>query len=253
MGNFTYLTDTDNVATGATIVASSADANYPVANVKALPVSKPFRFTGKTSENLQIDLTAAKLIECVAILNHNMSSTATITLNGGTTSNPDGTQYTTTIAWRQYDAFKLISQTDRYWKIIFADSNCPQSFIQVGYLMMGDSVTLATNFAPGWNLIDEHTNLELETEFGVPHVAELFYRVHLQLPWKTLSTADATTMRTLQRALKRNVTPILVIPDSAGTDAWFCRSMANLETRIDFYRDLDFEFLEESRGRFIAS
>lgn len=254
MGNFTYLIDTSNEITAATLTPSSADTNYPIANVQALPVSKPFRFTGITSENFQIDLGSAKAIDCVAILNNNLSATATITLNGGTSANPDGSQYTTAITRRQYDSFIILpaAQTYRYWKIVLADPDCEDSVIQVGYLLMGDSTTLDFNFAPGWSLIDEHNNLELETEYGTLHVAELFNRVRIGMEFRALSEADATTMRNLQRVLKRNLTPFLLVPDSTGTDAWFCRIASNLEQRIDIYRDLTFEFLEESRGRSIS-
>lgn len=255
MGNLTYLADTDNVAKAATITASTADANYPVANVKALPVSKPFRFTGKTSENLQIDLGSAKPVDCIALLNHNMVSGAVVTINAGNSANPDGSTYQTTMTWRQYDSFKILPNyvTYRYWKIICANVGCPDSYIQIGYLMMGDSSTLSFNFAPGWMLTDEHYNLTLETEFGTSHVAELFSRVRLNLPFQSLAESDASLLRTFQRTVKRNLTPVLIVPDNLGTEAWFCRSVQNLETRTEFYRNLEFEFLEESRGNSIAN
>lgn len=94
--------------------------------------------------------------------------------------------------------------------------------------------------------------MEFETEYGTTHVAELFSRVRIGLQFRAVDEADAIVLRNLQRVLKRNLTPLLIAPDSAGTDAWFCRIASNLEQRIDIYRDLSFEFLEESRGRTIA-
>ena len=254
MGNLTYLVDTDNQIKAATLGSSTADANYPLANVKALPISKPFRFTGKTSENITIDLLSAKTIDCVALLNSNLTTGCTITLNAGAASNPDGTTWTTTITWRQYDSFKIFTPVSyRYWKVIVANAGNPASYIQIGYLILGDSTTLSFNYSPGWTVSDEHANLELETEYGTTHVAELFSRVRLQLPFRGLSETDANTIRTLQRTLKRSLIPIFIAPDSAGTDAYFMRSVSNLNTQVEFYRDLDLEFLEEARGSTIIA
>ena len=255
MGTLTYLADTDNVIRTSTIVASTGDPNYPVANVQALPISKPFRFGGKTLEDLQIDLGSAKAIDCIALLNTNMVSGATITVNAGNSANPNGSTYTTTITWRQYDCFKLLPapQTYRYWKIIVANTSCPDTFIQIGYLVMGDSTTLSFNYAPGWTFSDEHENLELQTELGTFHVSELFNRVRLQLPFRTLTDSDMDTLRTLQRALKRNLVPVFIIPDSAGTEAYFCRSISNFDQHIEFYRNVDLTFLQESRGNSLAA
>ena len=82
MGNFTYLMETANYAKTATITASTADSAYPIGNLSALPVSKPFRFLGKTSESLSIDLgTFSQSIDLVALLNTNLDANGTITLN----------------------------------------------------------------------------------------------------------------------------------------------------------------------------
>jgi hypothetical protein len=255
MGNLAYLVDTDNAIKAATITASTIDNNYPVANLKVLPISKPFRFTGKTSENLQIDLGSAQAIDCIALLNTNMVGGATITVNAGNSANPNGTTYTTTITFRQYDSFKLLpaAQTYRYWKIILANSACPDSFLQIGYLMMGDSTTLGFNYAPDWTFTDEHSNLEHETELGTWHVIELYNRVRLHLPFRALLQADMDILRALQRSLKRSLVPVFIIPDSAGTEAFFCRSVANFEQQIEFYRNVDMEFLQEARGNSIAT
>ncbi|MGH9341985.1 MAG: hypothetical protein ACRD1R_20965, partial [Acidobacteriota bacterium] len=109
MGFFAYLTHNDNDLAAGTITASSEDASYPKVNLTALPISKPFRFTGDTSENLQIDLGAAKNIDLVALINHNLTSAATITVNGGSAANPGGTEFQTTISYREFDAFKLLA------------------------------------------------------------------------------------------------------------------------------------------------
>lgn len=255
MGNLTFLANSDNKLVGSTITPSSAASAYPVANLTALPISKPFRFTGDTSENLQIDLGSALPIELIALVNHNLTNAATITVNGGSSANPDGSQFTTTVTWRERDAFKLLSspQTWRYWKIIIADSANPDTFIELGFAMLGDSTTLGFNFRYGGQLIDEQINLEVETEFGSPQVVELYDRIRLVLPFTNLPAADATTLRTLYRTLKRNLIPLFLIPDSAVNDGYFGRWVSHFERQDEFLRSVTMEFLQDGEGDRIAS
>lgn len=250
MGNFTYLANSDNKLVGATITPSTADSSYPIANLTSLPISKPFRFTGDTSENLQIDLGSALPIDLIALINHNLTNAATITVNAGASSNPDGSTFTTTITWRERDCFKLLSspQTYRYWKIIIADSANPDTFIELGFAMLGDSTELGFNFRYGGQFIDEQHNLEVETEFGSPHVVELHDRVRILLPFNNVPAADAVTLRTLYRTLKRNLIPLFLIPDSAVNDGYFGRWVSQFEREDEFLRSVTMEFLQDGRG-----
>jgi hypothetical protein len=252
MANLAYLANTSNHYVTATLVVSSEQAAYPKVFSQELPISKPLRFIDDVSENIQIDLGSAKFISLAAILNHNLTSAATITLNGGSSANPDGSQYTTTIAWRQFDSFKTLSQTWRYWKLIFADSANPDTFISIGYVMLGSMTTLGFNFAYGWQFTDEHVNLELESEFGVQHVAEMFHRIVLDLTFQNITSGNAAIIRQLQRDLKRNQIPIFLMPDAAVNEGYFGRIVSHLTRTIDFYQTMQVRFLEESRGKKIG-
>jgi hypothetical protein len=254
MGHATYLSSKDNwlaqTDVTVTVAASSADANYPVANVNVLPVAKPFRFTGKTSENLQIDLGAARVVNLVAILNHNLTSGATVTVNGGSSANPNGGQYTTTISWREFDAFKLITtQTWRYWKLIFADTGNTDAFIQVGYVLIGNASDLTFGFNYGWSLEDECSSLELESEYGTAHVASLYYRVLVRLDFDSLTLTEMTVLRNLYLALGRNMRPFFFIPDKVVGDGYFVRWASYFSQVVSLRRSVSVELKEESRGK----
>jgi hypothetical protein len=237
---------------GATLGSSSASSVYPLSNVNILPIGKPFRFTGKASENITIDLVTAQSIDFVALVNHNLSSGATITVQAGTTSGV--ADFSTVVAWRQYDAFKIFTvQSKRYWKITIADSGNADAYIEVGYVLLGDSTEFGFNFTYGWKFSDEFQNAELESEYGVPFVTTLFERIRLQMEFLNLSAANATTFRTFFRALQRNAVPLFLIPDSAVNDGYFGRITSNLERTIDVYQTMDIEFVQESRGRRLAA
>jgi hypothetical protein len=252
MGNLAYLANTSNQYVTATLTVSSEQAAYPKLFSQELPISKPFRFVGDSSENIQIDLGSAQTITLIAILNHNLTSSAGITVFGGSTPNPNGSQFTTTMTWREHDAFKVLSQSWRYWKIIFSDAANPDTFVQIGYVMMGSMTTLGFNFAYGWQFTDEHVNLELESEFGVQHVAEMFHRIVLDLSFQNITSANAAIIRQLQRDLKRNQIPIFLMPDAALNEGYFGRIVSHLTRTIDFYQTMQVRFLEESRGKKIG-
>lgn len=255
MGNFTYLRHDQNDYVSAVLTVSSENVTYPKANSQALPISKPFRFTGCTSENIQIDLGSAKSIDLFALVNHNLTSAATITVNGGSSANPDGSQYTTTITWRQYDAFKYLAsvQTWRYWKLIFANSTNPDGYVQLGYVMLGNATEFTFNFQYGWQFEDRYENQDLMSEFGVPFVAELYYQKRFALRFGPLSAANMDILRTLYTGAKRNLNPTFWIPDSAVNDGYLVRFENQLARLMDFYHSADLEMIEESRGKKIAA
>lgn len=254
MGYATYLSNKDNwmgkTDVTVTVAASTADANYPVGNVNALPVAKPFRFTGKTSENLQIDLGAARIVNLIGILNHNLSAAATVTVYGGSTPNPNGGQYSTTIPWRQYDSFSLIvTQTWRYWKIIFADTGNTDAFIQVGYVVMGNASDLTFGFNYGWTLEDNYESLDQESEMGTAHVASLFYRIGITMDFDSMTAAEVAILRALYLNVQRNAYPVFLIPDKVIYDGYFMRWISFFDQTIGLRRSVRIQWKEESRGK----
>lgn len=258
MGNVAYLTHDNNkgAASATAITASSADTAYPAANLKVLPVAKHWRSTGVSSENLQFDLGSALAITLMAVLNHNLTSAATVTVNGGSTANPDGSQYTTTITWREFDMFKLLSaaaQTYRYWKVIFVDTANADGYIKVGKIMLGNATTLGFHWRYGSRFFDQYVNLNLKSAGGVPHVEQKYGIVRQQFDFGPLTTANMATIRTLYRALKGNAKPLFIIPESDGADGYFGRFINELDRNLNFREYASLVFEEDGRGRSIAA
>jgi hypothetical protein len=189
MSNPTFLATPDNLAATATLSQFSASAAYPASNLQALPVSKPYRTTGITSsEYVEFDLGSAQAITLVAILNHNFSSGATITIKGGASANPS--TFTQVMTYRQYDMFTVISQTYRYWRITFNDTGNTNAYLSLGYVMIGNATAMAFNYGYDFPFVDSYTNLEAQTEFNVPHIAPLAYQVAMSHTFNNLSRCE---------------------------------------------------------------
>ena len=256
MGNFTYLRHSQNTAiqTGTTITASTSATAYPSANLKLLPVSKHWRSTGVTSEDLQIAFDAAYAINLLGVINHNLTSAATITVNGGATANPGGGEYTTTITYREFDAFKLLAaaQTWRYWKFIFADAMNPDGYIKVGIPVLGSATTLGFHWRHGSEFADEFVNVFTRSSGGAVYAENIYGIIKHTFRFGPLTVANMATLRTLYRVLKGSASPLFVIPESQTNDGYFGRFTNALTRSLDIYEFADLQFEEDGRGRDIT-
>lgn len=254
-GTFTYLRHADNKAMASTITASSAAAAYPATNLNVLPVSKHWRSTSDTSEDLQIDLGAAHAIDLMGIVNHNLTSAATITVNGGSSANPNGSEYTTTITYREFDAFKLLTatQTWRYWKFIFADPSNPDGYIKIGLVLLGDSTTLNFHWRNDGTFTDEYVNILTRSPGGAVYAENVYGIISQRFQFGPLSTSDMATLRTLYRAQRGSAAPIFVIPESLIYDGYFGRFVSVFARRIGVKEYVEVEFVEDGRGRDISA
>ncbi len=262
-----FLSHNNNTAVAAatTLAASSADTTYPATNLKVLPIATAWRSAvGVISAvDITMDFGTAQSVNLLAILNHNLTSTATIAVAAGTTSAVSN--YSTTIAWRKYDAFTYLaaSQSYRYWRIRITDSASTDNYIETGYVIAANATQLATSFAYGWTETDQYVNNEVQSEFGVPYIDELFYRMQFAFTFVNKPTVEINVIRTLFQGVKRNVSPMFFIPDTLTNDGYFGRFIADFiqnvgvpasggqGTNLISISTLTFE--EESRGKKIAA
>jgi len=262
-----FLTHLSNLAANGTgtITTTSDTSAYPIANITGLPISKAWRSaTGVISNvDILIDFGSAQSINLLALINHNLTSTATIAVAAGTTTGVSN--YSTTISYRQYDAFTYLSaaQSYRYWRIRITDSSSTDNFIEAGYLIAASATKLASTFQYGWTQADNFVNNAVTSEFGVPYIDELYYQQEFNFTFANKSQTEVNVMRTIFQAVKRNVTPIFFIPDTGTNDGYFGRfqnsfvqtvgvpASAGQGTNLITLATLN--FLEDSRGRKIAA
>lgn len=253
MSNFAYLLETENKVTAATGTYSSAATGYSGVYADLMPVSRPWRTTGDSDENVVYDLGAAYAIDLFAVINHNLSSGATVTVSAGTTS--ACSDYSTTITYRARDMFKYLAspETYRYWKFRFQDASNPDTYIQIGYIMLGNATTMGYQFKHGWNVVHEFANMELESEYGAPFVAELYKRRRYRLEMRNLTSTEAAALLAIYISLLRNVYGLFLIPDAAVNDGYFGRFVNDLSFNVPYLYNAVLDFIEDSPGRTVGN
>ncbi len=228
MAFFTYLQRSLNLVESATVTASSEDANFLGTNAAALPVSKPWKSADgvMTGAKLLIDLGSAQAIDAIALVNHNLRSASTLTVRGGTVTDPAGSDYQATMTYRAKLSWLLLSaaETWRYWSFELDDAGHPDNHVRAGYAMLGTKIPLNMQIMPNWSLQSEKIVRQIENEFGTPMVGAVIAEPSaLSFSWDGLSAADRDQVRDFLSGLDLGVDPILCVPDPDDTEAYFAR------------------------------
>lgn len=253
-----FLSHNNNkaAASGTTLATTSADASYPAANLKLLPIAKVWRSAAAALTNVDItlDLGSAMSINFIGLINHNFTTAVTVSVAAGATTGY--ADYAASMTYREFDMWVTTfanPQSYRYWRIRITDAANTDNFIEVGYVMLGSATQLASSFQYGWEQVDEYENLDVQSEFGVPFVTEMFYRMRFRFTFRNKSSTEVSAIRTIFKDVKGNLTPLLFLPDSTAYDAYFGRFQNNLTRQTDFRITIPaLEFLEDSRGKKIT-
>jgi hypothetical protein len=257
MGNFAYVSSLENRFARSTtsLVVSNAEVNFPAVNAISVPVSKVHRFTNHNSETYTFNLgapeTPASTGWALAIVNHNLSATAVVSIDAGTTTGYGG--FTTkTMLYRARAMYidLTLASVFQYWKITIADTNNLYGYIQTGYLLLAPKTTLTFMFDFGWEFADEENVAYAETRFGTPHVTKLFERMSGQFEFTDLTTAQYATLRAFYRDHHGRLNPFLLIPDASEVDCFFGRlTNDRFAWEIGMRRNIPLMFQEDGHGK----
>jgi hypothetical protein len=145
--NLRILCDFDSrgVVNNNWTASSTAAGDFDVNNVNTDIVEQVWRSTVTTGVTLNSDtgVPQGTIIDTLAILNHNLTSSATVTLIGS--DNPGHAPTGTVIPLQArennmfYIAETLPSTGFRYWRISIDDATNPDGFLQIGTIVYGTS------------------------------------------------------------------------------------------------------------------
>ena len=119
---------------------STENLSYPRTNLDDTDGHVPFKFEGYSDENIVFDAGSGNTfsIDAFGIVNHNLTSGATITLEGNATDVWTSPSFQQVITWRSGVIFQYLSsvQTYRFFRIRIQDSGNTEE-IKLGYISGG--------------------------------------------------------------------------------------------------------------------
>lgn len=130
----------DDALQTLTLLASSEAPNLPAANLQDPRLSLPWRSTGDSDEWIKIDAGAGNTLNpnCAAIAGHNLSSGATIKIQGNATDVWTAPTVDETITWRAGAMMHFFTGSGlRFWRFHFSDASNPDGYVQIGRLSLG--------------------------------------------------------------------------------------------------------------------
>lgn len=148
---FSYINLTDS----ADLNPSSQTTELPASNIQDPIPTKVWRTTGTSSENLVLDLGAPKQATVVVLLEHNLTASATITLQANSSDSWSTPPFSANLDHHEKNIIKFFNQAQyRFWRLLLSDSGNPDNYLQLGRLWIGG------HFQPDR---DFHKNFTIET------------------------------------------------------------------------------------------
>lgn len=121
--------------TSTSMTALTTAAGYPIANVQDPRLTKVWTSDATTTQTVIVDLGSAQAISVLAIVGHNIASTATCVANGNATDVWTAPSVTQSITWNSGIMLAFISpQTYQYWRFSFTGLT---QAVSIGRLWLG--------------------------------------------------------------------------------------------------------------------
>lgn len=197
---------------GGTLVASSADSEFPVANLTHPFRSKVWRTTGKTDENVVINLGAATQIDSVALLFDSLGgnkftggATITIQANASDAWGAPSVSQVLTIDTVNKCATHFFSspQNFQYWRLRLQDAGNSLTYLEVGKLLLSKATQLTQTPDIGFKYrVSDQSKLQT-TAYGHQYADIYPVKKGFEFNYDAMTQADFVTLLEIYR-LKGN-------------------------------------------------
>lgn len=232
------IDDTDN-----TLTASSEVVELPAENIQDPRVSKQWRTTGDTDEYIVIDAGAGNTLtpSSAVVLGHNLTNASTVKIQGNATDSWGSPTIDETFTYNAGTMIEYFTGSAlRYWRFHFADSANPDTYIQIGRLILGVYVTVTEPIQTAFPFQDIDTSIRdfsvTGEEYGNIGITYELYR------WN-FSHWDNTKKKEMQTLFKevKTVTPCLFVPNEDHLDK-IDSVYGVFNTEIDYNHIVNFEW-----------
>jgi hypothetical protein len=193
--------------------AYSEDANYPLANLYDTRLSRQYRTNGVASTEYIQSGESSTVPQYVALINHNVSSSCTITFEGASSSGFSTLTYTKTLAWSSYAIISTITSTVacNYFRFRFVGlSTLTQNYISIGYAYAGTYLELPP-MKNDQNIKDETTAKITISDGGQAYGDNGYSYVAPTINFPYITQTERTNIRTMWATVKNYIPVILIV------------------------------------------
>jgi hypothetical protein len=143
----------DNKVDDYDLVASSCETGYSVTNLQDFQLSKVWRSTSDSTAWVSFGDTGTTRIAAnyVAIAGHNLSTSAVVTLEAGTSDSWAVPTFSTVLTHSTgIIAQAITASTYNFWRFTFSDTSggSTATYIETGRLFLGNKYTMASGSRP---------------------------------------------------------------------------------------------------------
>jgi hypothetical protein len=174
-----------NLIESATLTASNENGSFPVGNIQDTILASVFRSTS-TSVNIVIDLGVAKTCDIFFLAKHNMTSSATVTLEANSSDVWTSPPFSESITVEDLIAADFTAASYRYWRLVIADGTNTDGYIKIGGLGLGEYYAVP-GIGIAYQVNHFSTALKYTSQSGQVYGSSgVFYRsVNVQIPYVT--------------------------------------------------------------------
>ena len=184
-------------ASTTVITSNSEETSLPDDNVQTFWKTKVWRATGDTSEWIKFDFASAQDVWVVAIVGHNFSSGATVTLELNATDAWGAPSVSQAIT---YNADIMIyvftsAQNYRWARITIADAANSDGYVECGRIFLGGYLSPERNFTNAWRKVTVDPSLVNRSSDNAIVIDSKTPYVQFILPFKSTLIDNVETVR----------------------------------------------------------
>lgn len=200
----------NNKAKDSTITYSTQTTLYEAENIVTTNTKQGWRSTTDGASYVVFDLGSAMDVDCIGFKNHNLTSGATIKIQGNATDSWGSPSVDVTLTWRDCETIfeGFTGGSYRYWRFYVDDTGNADGYIEVGTLYIGEVFNMP-GMSPTIEFVwNNNSYVEYSTSnqaFGDTRETWMGYNVEFPNPTNAQRKNIITMLNTVQ-----NVTPIFV-------------------------------------------
>lgn len=251
MGKGAYSVTNLAAASGTTLsVSGSADpTNYPTSFLVDNKPSPMHKLSAKTGAWLKLDFGSAQTMKVAALLNHDLTSAATVKFQANSSDSWGAPPVDQTLTYRSPHIFYVFNQSYRWARFTIDDSG-NSYYPAVGELWVGTYTQFTRNF--NWpQRGNEGRVASLVSQAGVRSGFRISDVQQYGLAWSALKAAEYAEVKALYDGTQSGTQPFLFLPDVDGTEVLFClcaSAIAYSEGGPSLYKNVTLPLIEQANG-----